>query len=125
MKEKEVHDATGALKVIKLVIDDDDTTPLFPTNLGYGAQKGLSVVNTTQKILVLLILIFFGEEKNIEFFRGVFFRKHVSNKESSDPFSKKEMTPFRFAKQTYESLFFLELIWRYFQHEVRNEEVGI
>lgn len=59
MKEKEVHDATGALKIIKLVIDDDDTTPLFPTNLGYGAQKGLSVVNTTQKILVLLILIFF------------------------------------------------------------------
>ena len=35
------------------------------------------------------------------------------------------MTPYRFAKQTYESLFFLELIWRYFQHEVRNEEVGI
>ena len=66
-------------------------------------------MNTTQKILVLLILIFFGEEKNAEYFRDVFFRKQLSKKESvisSDPLSKKEMTPNRFAKQTYESLFF-------------------
>lgn len=85
-------------------------------------------MNKNQKILPLLILIFFGEEKNIDFFRDVFFRKQLTKKESvisSDPFSKKEMTTYRFAKQTYKSLFFLELIWRSFQPEVRNEEVGI
>ena len=79
-------------------------------------------MNTTQKILVLLILIFFGEEKNMEFFRDVFFRKQLTKKESVISSS---MTPYSFAKQTYKSLFFLELIWRSFQPEVRNEEVGI
>lgn len=37
-ESKEINDAIGALKVMKVVIDDDDDTiSLSPINLGYGA----------------------------------------------------------------------------------------